>query len=547
MFVKALTLKNIRSLKDSSFRFSKSINLLVGHNNSGKSTIIKALNKLQNNHSLSVEDVRKGVESGKIYIDLESISEAERKTFVIGEKDSRRSFPNTDRAKIAFGLYNDLIPDKRKQDAVLFDGHCHFNIDKLGVINAQNKNGAVEEPITFHSLPNIETQNNFIYPLFAKRKYGHYGNNQMGERETYSVSEDLRNLAPKIQRLSNPGSPKFKVYDKWVRDILGFSIGIVPHGETASNIGIFTDDKTVIPVDSMGEGVVNVLGLIATLLTEDNKLYLIEEPENDIHPAALKKLLQLIIDKSKKNQFVISTHSNIVVKYLGIEGSKLFHLKWKPGEENEEMQIPTTEVAELENEPEARIRLLEELGYDLFDFDLYKSYLIFEEPSAEALVKEFLIPIFYPSLQGQVKTIAATGADDLQARFQDFLRLFVYIHQSPLYVQRAWVIADGDFAGTDNIERLKGKFKSWPADHFITLAKSNIEQYYPGTFSKKFEDLMHNTPKEKQWEKKKEFSKAFFDHLRANISDYKTELAVTARELLEILSTIQNKLNDKQA
>lgn len=542
MNIKKLNLKRIRSFSNLDITFSNSINLLVGHNNSGKSTIIKALNKLQNHHSLSVEDVRKGAEWGKIYIDLENISEDERKTFVIGEKDSRRSFPNTDKAKIAFGLYNDLVPDKRKQDAVLFDGHCHFNIDKLGVINAQNKNGAVEEPITFHSLPNIETQNNFIYPLFAKRKYGQYGNNQMGERETYSVSEDLRNLAPKIQRLSNPGSPKFKVYDKWVRDILGFSIGIVPHGETNSNIGIFTDDKTVIPVDSMGEGVVNVLGLIVTLLTEDNKLYLIEEPENDIHPAALKKLLQLIIDKSKRNQFVVSTHSNIVVKYLGIEGSKLFHLKWKPGEENKEIQVPTTEVTELENEPEARIRLLEELGYDLFDFDLFSSYLILEESSAETLIRDFLIPLFYPSLQGKLKTIAASGADDLSPRFHDFLRLFVYIHQNPIYKSRVWVIADGDDAGKKNIDFIKSKFPSWSPDHFINLGKNNIEEYYPDPFRERFISLVQEHDKQKKRDLKRSLTLEFISFVQNNTQNAKELLKECCKELLEILSDIEKAL-----
>lgn len=542
MYIKKLNLKNIRSFSNLDITFSNSINLLVGHNNSGKSTIIKALNKLQNNHSLSVEDVRKGTEWGKIYIDLENISEDERKTFVIGEKNATRSFPNTNKVKIAFELYNDLVPEKRKQDAVLFDGHCHFNIDKLGVINAQNKNGAVEEPITFHSLPNIETQNNFIYPLFAKRKYGHYGNNQLGERETFAVSEDLRNLTSKIQRISNPSLPKFKRFEKLVRDILGFAIGIIPHGETSTNIGVYIDDNTVIPIDHMGEGVVNVLGLIVTLLTEDNKLYLIEEPENDIHPAALKKLLQLIIDKSKKNQFVISTHSNIVVKYLGIEGSKLFHLKWKPGEENKETQVPTTEVAELENEPESRIQLLEELGYDLFDFDLFSSYLILEESSAETLIKDFLIPLFYPSLQGKLKTIAAAGADDLSPRFHDFLRLFVYIHQNPIYKSRVWVIADGDDAGKKNIDFIKSKFPSWSPEHFINLKKNNIEEYYPEQFKERFASIIGEHDKQKKRELKRALTLEFISFVQKDTENAKELLKESCKELLEILSDIEKTL-----
>jgi hypothetical protein len=57
----------------------------------------------------------------------------------------------------------------------------------------------------------------------------------------------------------------------------------------------------------MGEGIPHLLGLINDLCLAENKLFLIEEPENDIHPKALKRLLDLIIQKSQSNQFVIST------------------------------------------------------------------------------------------------------------------------------------------------------------------------------------------------------------------------------------------------
>ena len=41
----------------------------------------------------------------------------------------------------------------------------------------------------------------------------------------------------------------------------------------------------------MGEGVANIVGLLVDLCLAENKLFLIEEPENDIHPKALKGLL----------------------------------------------------------------------------------------------------------------------------------------------------------------------------------------------------------------------------------------------------------------
>ena len=53
--------------------------------------------------------------------------------------------------------------------------------------------------------------------------------------------------------------------------------------------------------------------MLAEITLAKNKLFLIEEPENDLHPKALKALLELILESSASNQFVISTHSNTLI------------------------------------------------------------------------------------------------------------------------------------------------------------------------------------------------------------------------------------------
>ena len=67
----------------------------------------------------------------------------------------------------------------------------------------------------------------------------------------------------------------------------------------------------------MGDGVPNVVGLLADLALTKGKMFLIEEPENDLHPSALKALLELVEDGATHNQIVVSTHSNIVARHLG--------------------------------------------------------------------------------------------------------------------------------------------------------------------------------------------------------------------------------------
>jgi predicted ATPase len=541
MYVSKLALINIRSYTKMELDFSQSINILVGNNNSGKSTVIKALYKLQNSSSLGIEDVRKTLNYGRVFINLEDITQKEGLAFEINNKENTVKFPNTNKVKVIFGVYDHLRETKKGQEALFLDLNHLFECDETDKLRVLDQDGKEVPFLDFTSLPNLETHNNFIYPFFAKRKTGYY-NNQLGEREAYTVSEDLRNITSKVQKISNPSHPKNNQFIKHVQDILGFSIGVIPHGENQSNTGIFVGDNTVIPIERMGEGIVNIVGLIVMLLTEDRKLYLIEELENDIHPRALKKLLELIIEKSVNNQFVISTHSNIVLKYLGTENSKVFHLQWQPFEKTPDDRLPTSVISELENKPEAKIKLLEELGYDLFDFDLYKSYLIFEESSAESLVKNFLVPIFFPSLTDKVKTIAASGADDLEPRFHDFLRLFVFIHQNPIYASRAWVLADGDKAGIDNIEKLKTSFPTWDTEHFINFSKDNIEEFYPAQFQDEFANIKLIADKQQKREAKRNFTKKIQEWITINPNEAKLEFMESAAEIIYLLKKIESKI-----
>lgn len=69
MFVEKLDILNIRSYEKVSLEFSSGINLIVGANNSGKSTILRCLQRLQQGlGGVSKEDVRKSKEFGKFHV-----------------------------------------------------------------------------------------------------------------------------------------------------------------------------------------------------------------------------------------------------------------------------------------------------------------------------------------------------------------------------------------------------------------------------------------------------------------------------------------------
>ncbi len=76
MKIKSVELINLKSYSHSKIELSPNINLLIGANNSGKSTIIKSLLNLQY-HTFDKKDIRSTEEYSKTFIEINEISEKE--------------------------------------------------------------------------------------------------------------------------------------------------------------------------------------------------------------------------------------------------------------------------------------------------------------------------------------------------------------------------------------------------------------------------------------------------------------------------------------
>lgn len=346
-------------------------------------------------------------------------------------------------------------------------------------------------------------------------------------------------LVSKVSRLANQDFERAQEYETLCKDILGFrvSVHVAPDGN-GQQAGIPVGKFGYIPPESMGEGVSSQLGLITDLCMADGNLFLIEEPENDIHPEGLKTLLNVIIEKSRTNQFIVSTHSNIVARYLGsAPESRIFEFE----STYRQNQVPTSTIREVEPTVEARTEVLRRLGYELSDFDLWDGWLILEESSAEIII-HYLIPWFVPSL-ARIRTVAAGGISKVEPTFEDFRRLFLFAHLEPRYRGRAWVIVDGDDEGLKVIQALQGKYKNWPIDHFTTWSQPDFEYFYPAQFGEQVTEALAKSHDEKRSAKKK-----LLDEVKAwcnaNPSEAKDAFATSAAEVINKLKEIDQALRD---
>ena len=76
--------------------------------------------------------------------------------------------------------------------------------------------------------------------------------------------------------------------------------------------------KDCYPASLLSDGTINIIGLIIALYFEESDISIIEEPERNMHPTLIQKVLEMIKDASKNKQIIITTHNPEVVKYANI-------------------------------------------------------------------------------------------------------------------------------------------------------------------------------------------------------------------------------------
>lgn len=492
MRIERIRLSNVRSFEKLDIALSKRINILVGANNSGKSTILHAAGSIQEPRLVKGEDIRKGTQEGQVELILSG--------------DTGKYFP-----RITTG--NAFRHDLRT--------------------NSINLSGN-----SIEGVPPREP-NNYIYPYLSKRKTAGY-QEVINEQNTNAVTGNLQFLYAKVDRISNPEFlPAHELYMKACDDILGFRITTVssPNGKKAAYI---IRNLEHIPLEVMGEGVANIVGLLVDLCIADNKLFLIEEPENDIHPKALKGLLSLIAEKSENNQFIVTTHSHIVTKYLGSNPeSKIFDVRIEF-----KNKVPYSSAEEVGNDVESRRNLLENLGYELIDVDLWDSWLILEESSAEKFIRECFIPWFVPNLNGKLRTFSARTISELEIKFNDLNNLFVFLNLEPVYRNKAWVIIDSGEEENKIIKRLKEVYgaNGWKEDNFQQFSEHDFERYYPKIFQEKVDGIVSLTNTSERFKKKKELRAEVETWIEENPDDARKEFEVSAKEVIEKLREIESEI-----
>ena len=360
MFIKRLQTKNFKCFQDKTLENlavpngerGSGLNILIGENGNGKTTILESINYLTLN-SYSVENKLSINDFQNFRHPIEIIADTDE--YKCNSSIGYYSSWYFRSSGIEFFVKSREIKERNKLLSSSFETHSHFRVSSQYIGGKTPKDVDPRDKPFSNSRVIDDGLNIFYFDKNRNRQIttGNY-------KTTFEkILDDLnwkfrKNLdATKEQKiLENIDGEYFKN----IQSIIGGSAG----AKTAENLKkFFNDDNyknlkidllpllqpfdnaffTIRKDDELKQILVKDLGsgieIILTILllksiagvSNGKIIYLIDEPELHLHPKAQKKLLDLLLEESKDKQVFISTHSPYMFNGAIGEGANLLIFK----------------------------------------------------------------------------------------------------------------------------------------------------------------------------------------------------------------------------
>lgn len=388
--VDKLIIKNYKCFRDFEIKFNKSISIIVGNNEEGKSTILEALqlclSGMLNGRALfsdvyeslfNKEAVREYVES------LRTDNKKPLPTILIEVYLNTNELPrfegdgNSGRTK-GCGLWIKICFNEQYQGeytALVQRGDVktipveYYKVERFSFAReAVTNRGIPLKSVLIDSSSNRFQNGSDVYISKIIRE-------SLDDKEIAALAQSYRKLKENfgndasIVAINDKVSENAGISNKKV----SVSVDMSMKNSWETVLMTFIDD---VPFHQIGKGeqcVIKTNLALAHKKAQTSNLVLIEEPENHLSHTMLNELLNKINKTCKDKQLIITTHSNFVANKLNLKNLILLSNQ------------TTTKFDEL---PEGDAEYFEKLpGYDTLRLILAKKVILVEGPSDELIVQ----------------------------------------------------------------------------------------------------------------------------------------------------------------
>jgi predicted ATPase len=135
------------------------------------------------------------------------------------------------------------------------------------------------------------------------------------------LEEDGANLALVVKRILEDSENK-RQFINYIRELLPFIQDFNASNWDDKSLFINLKESyfkdTLIPASFESDGTIQLIALIIALYFDPNQIIIIEEPERNIHPQLISKIVEMMKDASTHKQIIITSHNPEIIKYAGI-------------------------------------------------------------------------------------------------------------------------------------------------------------------------------------------------------------------------------------
>ncbi len=329
--IKKIRLHNFKRFRDYIIEPNERVNILVGDNEVGKSSVLEAIDLVASGNNRRIEAIGldrllnaeavKAFKSGTM--SFESLPELRIELYLSGQFDHTMNGKNNlDRIDCdGIRLVCSPNPDYRTEIMEILDSHPdYFPYDYYTIrfsTFADEGYTGYKKKLRVAIIDSANMNSEYATNDFIRRMYAHYTETDIRERAKHKSAYRLLRNSFRTDSLHdlNNRMPAEKNYAFGLKS--GCSVDL------ESDLMIYENE---VGIDSKGTGkqVFVKIDFALERFGENIDAILIEEPENHLSPVNLRKLVQLIT-RTRRGQLFITTHNSLISTRLELQNLLIMH------------------------------------------------------------------------------------------------------------------------------------------------------------------------------------------------------------------------------
>lgn len=484
--LKLTNFRKISALPEPTITFNQDINVLVGANNAGKTSILNAIQRLFKTENITERDLNYLIQDGNLSIegDILLTKEQWKSYLTLGLGIS----PQIPTNSIDIDYLINALAEKpltlkytggyinRKQSTLI--GSASIDLDLFKELN-QSSNIKLLLLQTQNQIQNSNFYNVYKSPLYLDSKGKILDKEQFIplSRIDNRIGENV-NIRGLLYALKKREPQKFEDFKKRLLEIftelndvdvinneeLG-QFELILHEKLRKN---GTTENVSYDINNVGQGMQTLVLMLSTILLLKPSIVLMDEPEVHMHPSLIKEFVKYIQLLSVDTQFIITTHSLILIQEVGLD--KVFSLK-------NEIDQKGIIVSKVEDKNKL-LETVQQLGYeiDTLTYTQKPSVYVFTEGPSD---KDFILPFAEKAgLQAQINSFStafiAMGGKGNRYKLTNLINK---LNEEEFIDAPLLMVLDKDETANDTIDDIRSKFFSKNPKRLHYLSKRQIENY----------------------------------------------------------------------